>query len=545
MTSVATPAPSNVTPASPSTLSRVMRGTFWLALKTPVAVVIALWSIPLTQKYIGASANGSYVFAWGFGFIQFVLEFGMASALQKQMVDAWSRGDRAGVDRTIACGMNFYAAVSVVQMLVLLGIAYGGLPVKFQNPLVVRLLWVQILTTPFFGMSAVVGGVLQAARRYEFIPRLELAIIVLRFALLWAGYRSGAPFLLVVVAQVAVQIGLSLGPSLWVMVKELGYLPHFRGARRSDYTAMFQISIYLALMQWSVVLADKVDTVVLGYALTDGDTGFLVTVYQNVSKPFLQIRQTGWTLAYLVMPAVVSLAVGGDRDSLVRIKYDGTRLLVAILTPATLLAGIYAAPFLSLWVGAGFAPYAHLLRLFLVATLPLMLAVIVQMAIGMGKIRVIAVSALVGSLVNLPLSYFLTRRIGVAGVIWGTVLTTLVSNLLVPGVYAFKVLEIRYGTFFARTLGPPLAGACALMAACWAFGSAVPPGPDPIGPPGLARALPFLANLAVGSLAYLAGYALIPAGRGDVAAVGRKLGEFGRGFAAVGRRVLRRPPLDA
>src|ERR1700733_14738856 len=184
-----------------------MGGTFWLALKTPVQIVIALWSIPLTQKYIGPDANGAYVFAWGFGYIQFLLEFGMGSALQKQMVDAYTRGDRDGVNRAIACGMNFYAAVALLQMLVLLGIAYGGGPARFQgNSLVLGLLWVQVLTTPFFGMSTVVGSVLQAARRYEFVPRLEMAIVVARFGLLWAGYWTGAPFLWVVVGQVAVQI---------------------------------------------------------------------------------------------------------------------------------------------------------------------------------------------------------------------------------------------------------------------------------------------------------------------------------------------------
>jgi len=541
---VSSASPTTIDPAPASTINRMMRGTFWLALKTPIAVVIALWSIPLTQKYIGLPANDAYVFAWNFGFIQFVLEFGMASAIQRQMVDAWSRGDREGVNRTIACGMSFYAIVSAVQMLILLGIAYGGLlPVKYRgNSLVLGLLWVQILTTPFFGMSAVVGGVLQAAHRYSFIPRLELAIIVLRFALLWAGYWSDAPFLAVVAAQVAVQIGLSLGPAIWVMVKDLGYRPHFGGATRADFAGMFQISVYMALMQWSVVLADKVDAVVLGYALPAVGSDSLITVYQNVSKPFLQIRQTGWTLAYLVMPAVVSLAATSDRASLERIKYDGTRLLVAFITPATLLAGIYASPFLHLWVGREFVPHAPLLRLFLVATLPLVLSVVVQMAIGMGRIKVIAISNLVGALANLPLSYYLTLRLGVSGVIWGTVLTTLVSNLLVPGAYAFRVLEIRPATFFRRALGPPIAGAVALIAACWAFGSVVPADPgDATGP---ARALPFLANLTVGCLAYLAAYAWAPWGRGDAAAVARKARGFGQGFAAAGRRVLRRPALE-
>ena len=98
------------------------------------------------------------------------------------------------------------------------------------------------------------------------------------------------------------------------------------------------------------------------------------------------------------------------------------------------------------------------MRLFLVAVLPLTITVLVQASIGIGKIRVIAVASLVGSIVNLPLSYWLTVRIGVAGVIWGTVLTTLVSNLLVPGIYTFRVLEVRPMTFLAVDVERALGG---------------------------------------------------------------------------------------
>ena len=53
--------------------------------------------------------------------------------------------------------------------------------------LIVKLLWLQVVTAPCYGLSTVVSSVLQAARRYDFIPRLELAIVVLRFVILWAG----------------------------------------------------------------------------------------------------------------------------------------------------------------------------------------------------------------------------------------------------------------------------------------------------------------------------------------------------------------------
>jgi O-antigen/teichoic acid export membrane protein len=512
---------SSRTPSLPPVLSRMMRGTFLLALKTPLQSAIALISIPLIQYYIGDGRNGAYVFAWGFGFIQFLLEFGMSSALQRQVSDTWTRGDREGVRGAIACGMNFYAVISLIQMATLLVVAYFVLPwmERFspaEAALIVKLLWLQALTSPFYGVSAVVSSVLQAARRYEFMPRVELGIVVLRFLVLVFGLRAGFDFFWIVVTQTLLQVVFSLGPGLWVMVRELGYVPRFAGARWSDFATLTKISGYMFMLQLSIVLADKIDTTVLGFALPKGDVGPALTLYQNVSKPFSVIRQTGLTLAYYVMPAVASLVAARDEQGLERVKYDGPRFLVGLLMPVTLLAAIYAGPFLNLWVGQRFEADAPMLQLFLVATLPLVIIVQAQMAFGMGHIKVVAVSALVGSLVNLPLSFFLARQpsIGVAGVIWGTVLTTLFSNLLIPGVHTFRVLGINTRTFVSRTLSAPVAGAACLVAACWAFRHLLPADPGP--GEGWSRGLPFVANLVVGALAYMAGYITPTAGRADL-----------------------------
>lgn len=550
----------------PPVLGRLLTGTFWLALRTPLQVVFALWTIPLILEAIGPTMMGAYWFAWGFGFFQLLFEFGMSSALQRQVAETWTRGDRAGVDRAIACGMNFYAAMALVQVAALTALAYGALPFSefgadaaahrlalrltllqaapgpFQGAsgasacsdfltdveayrLIVKLLWLQALTAPFYGLSTVVSSVLQAARRYDFLPRLELAVVVLRFAVLWAGVHAGVDFFAIVVTQTLMQIGLIIAPALWVMVRELGHAPRFRGARRDDYRALVHISFYMFLIQLSVVLADRIDTTVLGFALND--PGPANAVYQVVSKPFAQIRQTGWTLAYMVMPAVASLTVARDERSLDRLKYDGTRLHVAMLLPLALLAAIHAGPFLTLWVGdkLGYDAAAHagMLRLFLVATIPLVMSIPVQMAFGMNKPEVVALAALAGSLVNLPLSFYLTWRMqSVAGVIWGTVLTTLFSNLLVPGLYVFRVLGIRPRTFLLRTLSAPLAGAVVMTAVALALRASYPLHPNPRGGLSLLRWLPLLGHLVVDCLAYVAGYLAVPAGRADLAeAVGK------------------------
>ncbi|RUL89403.1 polysaccharide biosynthesis protein [Tautonia sociabilis] len=506
----------------PPILGRLLSGTFWLALRTPLQAVTGFWSVPLIIGAFGDGPSGAYRFAWGLGFFQFLLEFGMSSALQREISERWTRGDRDGVDRAITCGALFYAVIALVQAVVLMAVAYGAIPhARFSGPdeyrLIVQLLWLQALTAPFYGISVVVSCILQAARRYEVMPRFELLIVAIRFVALLGGVAIGAGLLTIVITQTVLTIGLSLGPAVWVIGRELDYRPRFVRVGFDDFRNLVQFSVYMFLVQLSVVLADKIDTTVLGFALDDAAKA--ETVYWAVSSPFLQLRQMGWTLAYFVMPAVASLAAVGDREGLERVTYDGARMHSAAVLLVGLLAFVYAGPFLELWVGGRFPgqvpELVRLMRLFLVAALPLFVAVHVQAATGLGRLRLIAVAALIGGVINLPLSYALTLRLGVSGVIWGTVLTTLVSNLLVPAIYSFRVLGVRFGTYLRRTLLAPSVGAMALLGACWLLG-AVAISAEPRGDDLLGRLFPFALHLGVGSLAFAAGYVLVPVGRKDV-----------------------------
>jgi O-antigen/teichoic acid export membrane protein len=424
----------------------------------------------------------------------------------------------------IASGMAFYTAMAGIQMILLLLIAYLGLPTTFQGEtrrLIIGLFWVQALSAPFYGLVTVGSSVLHAASRYAIVARLDLVFMILRFAILIVGLRAGANFVAIVASQTAIVLVGMLIAVFWVIVHELGCVPRFALPRRVDYSELFRFGFYIFLMQVSVVLADKIDTTILGYALPDADPGPSITVYQNISKPFFQIRQTGWTLAYLVIPAVASLAAVGDFQGLHDLKYDGTRFLIGLLLPVALLAGIYAAPFLNLWVGDRYVQHAWLLQLFLVAALPLLLSIPAQMAIGLGKVEVVALSPLAGSLVNVPLSFYLTTRWGVSGVIWGTVLTTLISNLLVPGVYLFRELEFRLSTLMTRTMSAPIAGAALLVPVTWIVSVVMPP--EPVGASLVMRSLPLLLNLVIATLAYLIGYFLVPTGRSDLARLSRQI----------------------
>ena len=112
----------------------------------------------------------------------------------------------------------------------------------------------------------------------------------------------------------------------------------------------------------------------------------------------------------------------------------------------------------------------------------------------------------------------LTMWLGVSGVIWGTVLTTLASNLVVPGIYVFRVLDVSVPAFLRRTLARPLLGGAALLGAS-ALMRLAGASAEPMGA-GLARRWgPLAGHLAVGVAAYAAGYLVAPAGRADAGAL--------------------------
>src|SRR5205807_1231675 len=121
------------------------------------------------------------------------------------------------------------------------------------------------LSAPFFGLLSVASSVLQAARRYELLPRSDLVTLILRFTVLVLGLRAGVDFLAIVTVQTVVLLGGMLLPATWVIVRELGCTPRFSGLSRSDYAALLHVGFYIFLMQLSVILADKVDTTILGY----------------------------------------------------------------------------------------------------------------------------------------------------------------------------------------------------------------------------------------------------------------------------------------
>ena len=213
--------------------------------------------------------------------------------------------------------------MAILKSWAVLGVAYRACrTASFRSspPPLIKLLWLRrsharVLDSPWLSRAATGGAATT-------LSAVELVAVILRFLVVVIGLQSGVEFFWVVIAQTLVQVILGLGPALWVMVGLRTCLIS-RGTWPITRCWGTLVSTW-RLIQISIVMADKLDTTVLGFVLS-ADPEPAITVYNLISKPFLQLRQTGWMLAYMVMPAVASLAAAGDLHGLERVKYDGAR----------------------------------------------------------------------------------------------------------------------------------------------------------------------------------------------------------------------------
>ena len=134
-----------------------------------------------------------------------------------------------------------------------------------------------------------------------------------------------------------------------------------------------------------------------------------------------------------LMPLVSQLHGRGDHDAIRRIMTDGTRFLLALAVPGIGLLYYYAPEFIQLWLGAGFAGSADLLRILLLALIPATLQLNAANILGMtGQHRYLAIAMLVSAALNLLLSMALIAAFGLPGAALGT----LAAVLLVEAAYA-------------------------------------------------------------------------------------------------------------
>ena len=178
-----------------------------------------------------------------------------------------------------------------------------------------------------------------------------------------------------------------------------------------------------------------------------------VTFYAIGGRFIEYLGQLSASFAQTFMPMASNLAAQGRQDQL-RCLLISKRpeprasLLVSLTVGGALF--FRGSTFIGLWMGHQFAqPSGRILRILLLSTIALAgNRVGGNIVLGLGKHKPLAVWQSFEAAVNLTLSIYLVRKIGMDGVAWGTVLPSLVSQIVLWPRYLSKLLDLAVWSYF-------------------------------------------------------------------------------------------------
>jgi O-antigen/teichoic acid export membrane protein len=419
-------------------------------------LITMLISVPLALHYLGNEQFGVFATLVAITAMLGFADLGLGNGLVNAVADANGRDDLVAARRSVSTafvlltGLALALAggfVALYRHVDWAGLLNASTPAAANEaaPAVAALVACMLINLPFGTVQRVQIGLQEGYR-----------------ASAWNGL--GAPLGL---GFMAVAISLHLGLA-WIVAATTGGLllasamnfavfffrkrPDLRPAIRDfDPVAaegLLGAGVGFFVLQLGVVVTFQTDAIVLARIIGPS----AVTTYSIPLRLFLFVPLAlGLVLAPL-WPAYGEALARGDRDWVRQTLVRSLRLTVVVSVAASLILALAAPTLVHLWVGGGVSPRGSLVVAFAIFAVVISASNALSMFLnGTHVIRLQAVLTSVMIFANLGLSIVLTRRVGISGVLWGTIVAQ-TTCFLIPA--AFVVRRLLHSSAPTASLAP-------------------------------------------------------------------------------------------
>ncbi len=408
-------------PGSPATApgiaGRALENSAFGVLGFAWPLAIALFTTPFIVHKLGADLYGALsIVGVTLGFFGF-LDFGIGGAATRQIATYHERDAPHDIGRVVSTVLAFYLAVGAVV---------GVLMVLLTNTMVTQLLGVPAalqqvvrvafyVAAPSFASSLVIGAFMSvpsALQRFDISTGVQLALTTVNAAmtvvLLWLGHGIVAIMLAGLVVNAAMlPVGYALARRL---VPEIVLRPVWDVGLMRE---LFRFGGYFLLSSIGVLLLYQLDKLLISHFLGVG----AITYYVLPGSLAQKLQGIVAAAAAVVFPMSAAFFAGEQRDTLLRLYREGSRMVFIAISMLAVPMAVFADKFLRFWVGSDIAAHSAVPMVLLVATYALLAATAMSWGIanGSGRARINAFFTLAIAAVDIALFLVLIRPFGVTG----------------------------------------------------------------------------------------------------------------------------------
>ncbi len=401
-----------------------------------IQIFTSLVTVPLTLHYLGPQRYGMWMVMSSLiamlGFADLGLGYGLLNAVS----GAHGRDDKEEAARYVSSAFFALVAISIL-LLAAFAAGYTIVPwgrlfnvstpqaVAEAGPAVAVLFLSFALGLPLGVVSRVRSGYQEG-----FIDSAWTAagnLLSLALVLLAVAVRAGLPVLVLAMQAGALLATAMNGAELfWHRFPWLR--PRWSAGSRTAAHAVVGIGLYFFVLQIAGAVAYQSDSLVLAHVIGPN----AVAQYAVPMKLFMMIPMILGLLYVSLWPAYAEAFARGDRNwAMVTLRRSiWTAVLIGVPSCTALVA--VGKPVIRLWVGSSVEPTILLLAAAGTwAALNCVGGAFAAFTNGAGILRLPAALSVLMMIGNLALSILLTMRIGVSGVLWGSVIAQ-VAFMLVP-----------------------------------------------------------------------------------------------------------------
>jgi len=403
-----------------------------MVLYTAVTTVVALWSTPLLQAWLGAERFGAYrVVTVAFGYLT-LLELGLGGALGPLLVRALSGDDPRALGATVGAGFRSYLAVTALTLAV--GLALTPLVPRFAEGLTgaqvidLKHAWLLGLIA-FLSLLMLPFRWVIEARQLGYVVMLLLtlqSLMTTAVALVLA--RAGWGITGQSVAMLAGALVLNLGLGVVVRLSHPGLIrtalaaPPDAALRR----AVWGLSLPTLLIHLSGRVSYLTDELVVGTILDVRRVNSLFGTQRLAILGQTVLQAVG----NAVWAGLAELHARGDRETFNRRLIELSRLVGVLCAAGMGPVVAYNRAFVARWLGLDSPRFTYGGDAVIILT-AINVFFLAHMSLwtwcfsGTGRVRRVVPIALAGAVLNLSASVLLTLRLGLVGPLLGTTVAVL------------------------------------------------------------------------------------------------------------------------
>ncbi|MEO5935992.1 MAG: oligosaccharide flippase family protein [Terriglobales bacterium] len=453
---------------NPATLRPLLKNIFsnWAGLGVNLAVAFLM--APYTVHKLGTVQYGIWALVLQLTGYMGVFDVGIRSALVRFVARSVASDDESTLSQTLSTTFVLYcglagAVLGIGAVLLTFGFPLLQIPAEYAEASRITFILGTItlaLGFPFGMFQAALAG----ASRWDLNNGVAIIVLLVRTAivlyLLYAGYGVVA---LAVTHLVTSILGWSAGAFL--AKRTLRFSIHLRSATRRMLAPILDHSWNSMLISVANRINYQVDTIVIGIFLPIQ----YVTIYVIGFELVRYFRELLNSAAQVMAPIVGGLDARGQGGDIRNLVLRGGKFATLFgYFGATLM--IFIGPqFIGVWMGREYIETSGLVlqimafSLFGSATAHMPS----HSLFGLGKHRVNVWCTAVEAVINLSVSLFLVRRVGIYGVAAGTLVASfLVRGIIFPAAF-LSIFGIPARDYLSKLLLPAVAPTVTLAGALY------------------------------------------------------------------------------